>query len=136
MIVVDTNIIAYFTFPNPNSPAVVKLHHHDPAWAAPLLWRSEFMNVIALYQRKKLINYTESLEAMDYAERIVGIHEHRISSKLVLELISSSNCSSYDCEFVALAQKLDTKLVTYDKNILLQFPTIASKPEEYLASFS
>lgn len=40
----------------------------------------------------------------------------------MLELVRDSDCSAYDCEFVALAVKLDTKLVTVDKKLLKAFP--------------
>jgi predicted nucleic acid-binding protein len=43
----------------------------------------------------------------------------------VLELVRDSDCSAYDCEFIALAIKLDTKLVTVDKKLLKAFPTRA-----------
>jgi predicted nucleic acid-binding protein len=40
----------------------------------------------------------------------------------VLELVRDSDCSAYDCEFVALATKLDAKLVTMDRKLLRAFP--------------
>lgn len=40
----------------------------------------------------------------------------------VLELVRESDCSAYDCEFIALAIKLDTKLVTMDGKLLRAFP--------------
>jgi predicted nucleic acid-binding protein len=40
----------------------------------------------------------------------------------VLELVRDSDCSAYDCEFIALAIKLDVKLVTMDKKLLRTFP--------------
>jgi len=35
------------------------------------------------------------------------------------------HCSAYDCEFVALAMKLDAKFVTMDKKLLRAFPNRA-----------
>ena len=34
----------------------------------------------------------------------------------------SRDCSAYDCGFIALAIKLNTKLVTMDKKLLRAFP--------------
>ena len=45
--------------------------------------------------------------------------------KLVLELVRHSECSAYDCEFVALAVRLDSKLVTMDGKVLKACPKIA-----------
>ncbi len=36
-----------------------------------------------------------------------------------------TGCSAYDCEFVALAIKLNTHLVTMDKKLLRAFPKCA-----------
>jgi predicted nucleic acid-binding protein len=40
----------------------------------------------------------------------------------VLELVRDSDCSAYDCEFVALTMKLGAKLVTMDARLLRAFP--------------
>ncbi|WP_221439551.1 type II toxin-antitoxin system VapC family toxin [Roseateles oligotrophus] len=48
--------------------------------------------------------------------------EVEVESSVVLELVRDSDCSAYDCEFIALAMKLDTKLVTTDKKLLRAFP--------------
>ena len=48
--------------------------------------------------------------------------EFKVESSAVLELVRNSDCSAYDCEFIALAMKLDTKLVTMDKKLLRAFP--------------
>ena len=37
-------------------------------------------------------------------------------------LVRDSDCSAYDGEFVALALKLNTRLVTTDKKLLRAFP--------------
>ena len=52
-------------------------------------------------------------------------NEFDVSSAQVLALVEKSNCSSYDCEFVALAQHLNIKLVTQDKKVLREFPSVA-----------
>lgn len=41
------------------------------------------------------------------------------------ELVRDSDCSAYDCEFIALAMKLNTNLVTEDKKLLRAFPALA-----------
>jgi predicted nucleic acid-binding protein len=133
MIIVDTNILAYLIFSTPNSAAVTSLYNQNQEWGAPMLWRSEFLNVLALYYRKSLITEEESTAAIQYGQRLIGSNEHHVSPFAVMELVRHSNCSSYDCEFVALAKNLDTKLITYDKQILKEFPLIAFKPEDFLA---
>ena len=135
MIVVDATILTALAFPTENSEAVDLLHKRDTEWASSILWRSEFLNVVAHYFRKNLITFPETLTTIDYIQKIVGIHEHRVSPQAVADLIVSSNCSAYECEYVALAKELKTKLITYDKEILDNFPDVASQPEDYLAQF-
>jgi predicted nucleic acid-binding protein len=133
MIVVDTNIIAYMTFKTEVSKSVENLHDYDPVWDAPVLWKSEFLNVLAAYFRKKLLLKNEMIDALEFAEKLVEDRIHFVPGSDVINLVSRSQCSSYDCEFVALALNLNTRLITYDKRILSEFPDIAAKPEDYLS---
>jgi predicted nucleic acid-binding protein len=59
------------------------------------------------------------------AEDLLGGAEYEADSRSVLELVRDSECSAYDCEFVALAMKLGTKLVTMDGKVLRAFPGVA-----------
>jgi predicted nucleic acid-binding protein len=56
------------------------------------------------------------------AESLLAGCEFEVESSTVLELVRDSDCSAYDCEFIALAVKLDVKLVTMDKKLLRAFP--------------
>lgn len=135
MIVVDTNVIAALYLPNENSELAETLLQHDADWAAPALWRSELRNVLALYLRKKLLNFEQACQIQNQAESLMIANEYQINSVEVLRLAQSSGCSAYDCEFVALARHLQVKLITQDKQILAQFPqhTIALKNIEIKA---
>jgi predicted nucleic acid-binding protein len=48
-----------------------------------------------------------------------------------LGLAHDSGCSPYDCEYVALAQDLDTPLVTTDGPVLDAFPDTAVSPADF-----
>ncbi|WP_286191092.1 hypothetical protein [Synechococcus sp. FACHB-909] len=43
--------------------------------------------------------------------------------------MEASDCSAYDCEFVAAALALQTRLITSDRQLLRAFPTLASPLE-------
>ena len=58
MIVVDTNIIAYLFLEGEFTSQAESLFHKETNWAAPVLWRSEFRNVLAHYLRKEICNYS------------------------------------------------------------------------------
>ncbi len=125
MIVVDTNILAYLYLPGEHTAAAEALLKKDPDWAAPLLWRSEFRNILAGYLRRKSLTFPQMLDLQAEAEDLMRGAEYEVDSPSVLELVRDSECSAYDCEFVALAIKLGTKLVTMDSKLLKAFPRIA-----------
>ena len=133
MIVVDTNVIASLWVPNDMDEMAYKILEKDADWIAPLLWRSEFRNVLAIYLRADILEFSIALQAIEEAEQLMGSKEFEVNSTQVLSLVSDSSCSSYDCEFVALADDLDVKLVTFDKNILKMFPEIGVSPEDFIA---
>ena len=125
MIVVDSNIIAYLYLPSEFSAQTEQLRVKEPQWVAPILWRSELRNVLALYIRKNLLSFDDAFSIQTQAEILLADSEYEIPSLDVMRLVESSNCSAYDCEFIALAQRLNTTLVTADKKILKEFPKIA-----------
>ena len=122
MIVVDSNVLAYLYLPGEYSTAAEALLEQDSDWAAPILWRSEFRNILAGYLRRKAITFEQAISLQREAESLLEGAEFELESLAVLELVRESDCSAYDCEFIALAMKLDTKLVTMDKKLLRAFP--------------
>jgi predicted nucleic acid-binding protein len=132
MIVVDTNIIGYLYLSSDRSTQAEQAFIRDPHWVAPLLWRSEFRNVLALYIRKQLLSLAEAQQIIDEATNLMQSREHLANSSDVLRLVASSTCSAYDCEFVALATSLNVPLVTVDKQILEQFPQVALSLDEFI----
>lgn len=122
MIVVDSNVLAYLYLPGEYTAAAETLLEQDSDWAAPILWRSEFRNILAGYMRRKAITIEQATSLQQEAESLLEGAEFEVESSAVLELVQDSDCSAYDCEFIALAMKLDTKLVTMDKKLLRAFP--------------
>ena len=122
MIVVDSNLLAYLYLPGEYTSAAEALLEQDSDWAAPILWRSEFRNILAGYMRRKAITFEQAISLQREAESLLEGAEFELESLAVLELVRDSDCSAYDCEFIALAMKLDTTLVTMDKKLLRAFP--------------
>jgi len=132
MIVVDTNIISYFYLNSEYSQIAEQTFIKNPIWSAPLLWKSEFRNVLTFYIRKKIITLPEAIEIFECAEELLKENEYEINSMQVLSLSYSSGCSAYDCEFVNLAKDLDVLLVTQDKKVLHNFPETAKSMSQFL----
>ena len=131
MIVVDTNLIGYLYLTSDRSVQAEQALQKDPLWSAPLLWRSEFRNVLAFYIRRKLLRLEDAQQIMDEAMHLMQGREYEVTSYQVLSLAASSACSAYDCEFVALAQDLGAPLITVDKQILASFPEVAVSLDQY-----
>ena len=122
MIVVDTNVLAYLYLPTEFTPHAEALLQRNPHWVAPVLWRSEFRNILAGYMRRKTLTFDDARVLQAEAEHLMVGDEHEVDSQAVLQLVRDSDCSAYDCEFIALAIRLDTKLATMDGKLLKAFP--------------
>ena len=121
MIVVDTNVIAYLLLPSEHTPAARAAYERDPIWAAPLLWRSEFRNVLASSIHQGHMTLDDAVDVMDVGNELMEGREYAVDSTDVLNLASLSSCSAYDCEFVALARELRVPLLTEDRRIRASF---------------
>jgi predicted nucleic acid-binding protein len=124
MIVVDSNVVAYLYLPGEFTAAAEKLLQREPEWAAPLLWRSELRNILALYMRQRLLTFERCFEIQREAEALLSDNEYDVDSFDVLELARDSGCTAYDCEFIALARRLNVKLVTGDAKLRKAFPSL------------
>lgn len=125
MIVVDSNVLAYLYLPSDHTARAEALLEQDPDWVAPVLWRSEFRNILAGYLRRNMLSFEQACSLQSEAEGLLAGAEFEVDSRTVLELVRDSECSAYDCEFIALARRLNTRLVTVDKKLLRAFPTQA-----------
>lgn len=124
MIVVDTNVLVYLYMPTELTPQAVKLREIHPRWLVPRLWRSELRSTLSLYMRKGTLTLEQALRLQTRAENLLADCEYEVTSQDVLQLVNESTCSAYDCEFVALARRLNTKLITSDKKVINAFPDI------------
>jgi predicted nucleic acid-binding protein len=131
MIVVDTNLISYLLIPG--APTVMAQAAASRApWSAPLLWRSEFRNVLAVYMRHKGLTTSDAQALMAIAERLLWGREFTVRSSTVLDCVARSQRSAYDCEFVALALDLGIPLVTTDEALIADFPQTAIHLREFV----
>ena len=125
MIVVDTNVLAYLWLPGQRTAAAEQLLKDDSDWNAPLLWRSEFRNVLAGCMRRGDLGLETAFQIVEGAEGQMRGREFSVPSAQVLARAEGSNCSAYDCEFVVLAEELGVPLITSDERVLKSFPALA-----------
>jgi len=122
VIVVDVNVLAYLLIPGKFTEAAERLLADDSAWVVPRLWRSELRNILATYLRLNQMDLADAALIFQRATELVGAEEYELETVDVLRLSQESNCSAYDCEYVALAEFLDVVLVTADGKLAKDFP--------------
>ena len=105
MIIVDANLIGALFLQGEGTPLATRIFDKDPDWYAPLLWQSEMRSLLTSYLRHKLLTLDKATQIMDEVQALMMEHERHVSSSLVLELVATSKCTSYDCEYVVWQKK-------------------------------
>jgi hypothetical protein len=90
MIVVDTIVIASLWVPNDMEELAYQVLKKDPDWVAPVLWRSELRNVLALYLRKHIFDFSTVLQSMQEAEQLMQSNAYEVNSTQVLKFVHHS----------------------------------------------
>ncbi|HEY3197072.1 MAG TPA: type II toxin-antitoxin system VapC family toxin [Nitrospirales bacterium] len=129
----DTNLLVYLLVPSGLTSQSEAVFEQDSQWVTPLLWRSEFRSALVGLIRQGHITLEIARQIAHQAESWMSGREYSVSTDRVLGLASASVCSSYDCEFVAVAKDLSVPLVTADKQILRAFPETAVSLDAFLA---
>jgi predicted nucleic acid-binding protein len=127
MITVDTNVLIHLWLPSDKTAISEKIYQLDDDWIAPLLWRSEYRNVVFKYIRRG-VSLKEGLEAIQHAEKLMKENEFQVNSEDVMNLAYESGCTTYDCEFVHIAITRSVPLITFDSQVLRSFPDVAIDP--------
>ena len=131
MIVVDTNVIIYLLLNSDLTDLAEKVRRRDQQWCAPMLWCSEFRNVLMGYFRRGSISLPDFILLSELAD--TKVESRQVDGARVIELAADSGCTAYDCEFVSLAERLGVPLVTSDKKLLAAFPDFAVSMEAFVA---
>jgi predicted nucleic acid-binding protein len=132
VIVVDANVLVYFSVHSEQSALAEAVLAVDSDWAVPTLWRAEFRSTLIQYLRAKKLTMHGALLSWKTVLEIVQAHEYEVKTEDVLRLAESSGCSAYDCEYVAVAEFLNAPLVASDKQVLRAFPKIAVTMEQFV----
>ena len=128
----DTNLVAYLIIVGEQTSVADAVHQRDPAWVGPLLWKSEFRNILVSDLRQGGLTLESAIEHMTAAEAVIDGREFGAESESVLALAESSRCTAYDCEFVQVALALNVPLVTSDAQVLAAFPDVAIAPADFV----
>ncbi len=92
----------------------------------------EFRNAVLQHVRHASLPIADAMRMIQDAKTRFENRVDKAVAADVMTLALTTQCSAYDCEYVALAQKLQVPLLTYDKRVLREFPKVAIKPRDYL----
>lgn len=124
--IVDTNVIACAVLGPGESrePALQALAAVD-AIVVPDLFFAEYGNVVWQWARRLGVGVSELLGALDHAEALV---ERVVPSeslwRAAVGLALRRDHSVYDAVFVAAAEHVGTRLLTFDRRLLRAFPEL------------
>jgi len=130
MIVVDATVVAAFLFPADEfHSAAMAVHSKDADWHCPELVFSEIRSVALKHHRKG-----DTLDSIIARSNLTAaaVSVYRMHSHSVLLAAVEGSLSAYDAEYVALARQLAVRLVTTDEKVLLAFPSLAMRPEDFV----
>lgn len=131
MIVVDANVLIELLVEGPPQQLAQEVMRADPAWVAPLLWRSEFCNFLANEMRRGERELDEVQILYGEASEVFAGREYPVAPERVLRACAASGCTAYDCEYAVLADALGVPLVTGDRQLLKAFPGLAVTPAAF-----
>jgi len=132
MIVVDADVIAAFWIKTARTPFAIKVRRRDPDWIAPVLWRSEFRSILRQYMVAGHMGYSDAVWIAEKAERTMRGKEYAVEPDSVLKLVERTGHSSYDCEYVTLAEAQKLPLVTGNRKLARLFPDVAVLLEDFV----
>lgn len=131
-LVVDTNVVAYFLLGTEKFVAEARTFWREAdELIAPALWEAELANVVWMAARAGVISSDQAGSKLLLAGRL-GVRS--VSTRTLwqgaLRRALDSGVAVYDTLFVELAEREDTRLVTFDNKVLKTFPKIAARPAD------
>ena len=133
MIVTDNDVISYFWLEAERTPAARSVREKDDDGRAPPLWQPEFRNVLYQHMAHRDLPLDDALQIADRVHADMRDATVSVRTADVLRLVNASGHSAYDCEYVALAQRLGATLVTDDQRVAKVFPDTAVLMEEFVS---
>ena len=133
MIVADTNLISYLLIEGERTDQARRIWRRDSAWIMPPLWRSEFLNVLALSVRTSLLGADQARASWRHAADLFRSSELEPAASAVLDTAIRLDISAYDAHFVVVAEQVEAKLVTNDRELLGRCPELTVSMASFAA---
>lgn len=98
----------------------------------PDIFRAEFTNVLWQWTKNYNISLEMGIDILHDAEALITqVASTQLLWERALELSMQANHAAYDTLFVALAENMKTKVVTYDNKLKKAFPEQVIFPADF-----
>ncbi len=134
MLLVDTNVAAYLLIQGDKTEAAQKLHRRDSDWRSESFLLVEFTNVLVSSIASKRMTRSLAQNLIGKASALFDGKLARIPHASVLATAARHGVSAYDARFLALAERLGTRLVTEDARLRGAAPALTQSVAEALAT--
>lgn len=131
MIVADTNLVSYLLITGEHTETARAAWSRDRDWVLPSLWRSEYLNVLAMAVRARVLEHDKAHTAWRVGVRLFGRSEREPSGTAVLDAAIELGISAYDAQFVVVARDLKIPLVTADQRLRKACAPLAVSPSDF-----
>ena len=84
MIVIDANILIYSLIECDYSPLIHKLRDKNSDWRTTALCLHETLNVLATYQRRKVLTFAQCRKLLDHADRFIKVAQCEVEMNTAL----------------------------------------------------
>ena len=132
MIVVDANIIAYYSIEGVKTELAHKLWKKDNDWRVPSLWQDEFLNILAINERTGNLDITACLSILHIVSNLLANSQEKVDMPLALTLASKYRISAYDAQYLAVAKTIGVSLITEDSKLRKAAPDLTLSMQEFL----
>lgn len=134
MIVVDVNIVMYCLVSGQRTEIARKVYERDSDWWAPSMLPHEFLNIMATWYRKGLMNEHQCLNTWRDVKFMFEDSLVDPDWESSLKIALKHDISAYDAEYVETARARQLTLVTEDQELIRKFPAIAMTMADFLGN--
>jgi predicted nucleic acid-binding protein len=122
MHIVDVNIVFPLIVRSSLTGDVKELFDMDPEWTTEPYALIELSNILCTYERANIVTKKEAVETFRRAVDLLKPNLHSIADEVALETALRHKITAYDSRYIALAEKLDMRVITEDVRLRKAVP--------------
>ncbi len=132
MIVVDSKIVAYLLIEGEKTSLARALWNKESNWWMPTLWIHEFLNILVTSERTGNLRLRTCQEILGRAQSLFETKSQQVDMAYTLSLAARYRLTAYDAQYLAVAQSMDTLLITEDRKLRQVVPQHARSMRSFL----